>query len=97
MRAICSWLQRVLGLSPACRARQALRDRHPDWQVWTGWMSHRATEPGRAVVAVFYRQPGHVCFPPTGQYKLFAVTSDLNKVEELPDSPDSPYLIHGLK
>jgi hypothetical protein len=78
---------------PACRAaRQAVRDRHPGWRVSDAW--HRASEPERDVVAVFYMPPGVLIMP--APYLLVAVGRD-GTAEELPDDIESPYAIRGRK
>lgn len=78
---------------PACRvARQAMRERHPDWRISDAW--HRASEPTRDVVAVFYELPRMVHFPTL--YRLVVVNHD-GVIEELPDDMDSPYMIRGRK
>ena len=91
-----AWFQRLLGNAPACRAaRDYLADHHPDWEVWTGVRSHRATEDDRTIVAVFYQIPSSPSRP--AHYKLFAVSHDLGRVEELPYAPNSPYWIRNYK
>jgi hypothetical protein len=78
----------------SCRlARQAIRDRHPTFRV--GGSEHRAWEADRDVVAVFYKEPRVVCFPPA--YRLVAVVHDGSLIEELPDDRDSRYAIRGRK
>jgi hypothetical protein len=91
-----AWLQRLLGVAPACKAaRDYLWDQHPDWEVWTSIRSHRATEDDRTIVAVFYQIPSSRSRP--ARYRLFAVSHDLRSVEELPLTPDSPYRIRNYK
>jgi hypothetical protein len=78
---------------PACKAaRQVIRERHPDWQISSS--QHRASEPHRDVVAVFYMPPRVWCEPTP--YCLVAVGHD-GMIEELPDDIDSPYAIRGRK
>ena len=79
---------------PACRAaRQAMRERYPACHV--SGSSHRATEPGRVVVTVFYSPPSPTVVRPE-PYWLVAVVAG-GEVEELPDDPESPYRILGRK
>jgi hypothetical protein len=49
----------------------------------------------REVIAVFFKQPNVVSFPP--QYKLFAVAPDGRHAEELSYNSESPYWIRGRK
>ena len=85
-----AWHQRRC---PACKAaRQAIRERHPDWRVSNA--QHRASEPHRDVIAVFYMPPPVWCEP--APYSLVAVGRD-GSTEELPDDIDSPYAIRGRK
>lgn len=77
----------------ACRtAAQAVRVWHPDWKVFGA--SHRATEPDRDVVAVFYMPPGGLIEP--SPYRLVVVRRN-GAAEELPDDFESPYAIRGRK
>ena len=77
----------------ACRtALQAVRQLHPDWRVF--YAVHRATEPTRDVVAVFYMPPTVLVKP--GPYLLVAVDRD-QQVENLPQDRNSPYAFHGRK
>jgi hypothetical protein len=81
---------------PYCRAaRQALSLNHPGWRALATWHRHRAGEPNRVVVAVFYERP-NMSFRPT-PYLLFAVARDLSAVEEMADDPHSPYAIQGRR
>lgn len=91
--AIDGWQSRRCRYCSA--ARQAFNLRHPGWRALAGWHTHRATEPDRVVVAVFYRRPDLRVRP--DPYRLFAVSRDLSAVEELPDDPHSPYAIRGRK
>lgn len=80
--------------SPACRAAsQALRRTYPDSSICGARLIKQ--EAARWVVAVFYDEPGVIVRPT--QYKLFAVSSDLACVEELPRDVSSPYWIRGRK
>jgi hypothetical protein len=91
-----NWLRRLVGTTAACRAaRDYLAARRPEWKVWTGIRSHRATEDDRTVVAVFFQIPGQPTRP--ARYELFAVSHDLSEVRELPGTPDSQYFIRGYK
>lgn len=91
-----NWIRRLFGASPACRAaRDHLAAAQPEWQVWTGIRSHRATENDRTVVAVFFQEPDRFTRPP--RYKLLAVSHDLGDIEEFPTTPDSPYRLRGYK
>jgi hypothetical protein len=68
-----------------CRAaKTAARQLHPDWDVWTvrTW-SHRATEPDRVLIAVFYREPKRTADSP--HYLLFATSHDYSRCELVPD------------
>jgi hypothetical protein len=80
-----------------CRvARQALRDQYPGWRPSTLWfLSHRGTDQGWTVIAVFYDAPGWQSRP--APYKLFAVAADFGSVVELPITPGSPFQIRGRK
>lgn len=90
------WIRRLFGSSPACRAaRDHLAARQPEWQVWTGIRSHRATEDARTVVAVFFQTPDRITRPP--RYKLFAVGHDSGDIVELPTIQDSPYRLGGYR
>jgi len=78
----------------SCRtARHAVRDRHLDWQVLGS--THRATEPGRDVVAVFYQQRANHRRP--SPYLLVAVARESGATEELPTDGGSPYAFKGRK
>lgn len=79
---------------PACpAARRAVAGWHPGWRV--AGASHRAAEPDRDVVAVFYQDPPVMYEPP--RYRLVAVDRRSGVATELPDDPDSPYAVRGLK
>ena len=82
---------------PYCRsAREAVQALHPDWRVWTTLThSHRASEPDREVVAIFYQQPNIVTEPPP--YVLVAVSRDCFHCEMLTEDSESRYHIHGRK
>lgn len=74
-------------------AIQSFSTSHPEWRV-TGTKT-LAREPHRFVVAIFYKEPINVSFPPS--YLMYAVARDYSSVEELPDDPDSPYALRGRK
>jgi len=79
---------------PACRAaRRVVRDRHPDWRLCGS--THRATEPGRDVVAVFHQQLG-LRHRPT-PYRLVVVDRGAGAAEVLPDDPGSPYAFKNYR
>ena len=81
---------------PECRAAlTAVRSCHPDWRAWTASGSVRAVESDRFVVAVFYIAPDVDVRPP--RYVLVALNRDLQFLELLPVSPDSPYYVRGRK
>jgi hypothetical protein len=91
-----SFFLQLLGFDdpPACKAtREALRRLQASWIVSETRII--ANEGARCVIAVFYDAPGISVKPP--RYKLFAVSTDLKTIEELPVTPDSPYWIKGRK
>jgi hypothetical protein len=77
----------------ACRlSRNVMHDRYPDCRV--SGSSHRATEPGRAVVAVFYIPPPPVIKPEP--YWLVAVDRG-GVVQQLAPEAEPLYRILGRK
>lgn len=91
-----SKIARTLGLTDTqagAVARRAFGVGHP--QLRCLGTKIRATEESRFVVAVFYSEPEMSARP--NPYKLYAVARDLNSVQELACSPESPYWIRGRK
>ena len=83
-----------LYLPPHSRAAQAYARRaHRSWKV-VGTRT-LARERGRHVIAVFYEEPRVISRPVS--YRLYGVSNDLARVQELPTGPDRPYWIHGRK
>ena len=86
------WHVRECGYCDA--AREAVRRLHPNWHVYSVRpFAHRAVEPARVVVAVFYREPDVITEPPP--YLLVAVSHDRARCEIIPD--ELPYKILGRK
>lgn len=79
---------------PACRAAVAhVAASHPEWLNL--WSEHRAAEPSRDVVAVFYFSPDEFEGPST--YLIVAVNRATGRASELPGNLGAPYHIRGVK
>ena len=78
---------------PACRAAEALvASRHPEWLLSS---EHRAAEPGRDVVAVFYYRPDDFVIPTP--YLVIAVDRANGHASELPGDLAAPYYFRWVK
>ena len=79
----------------AAAARRALEVQYPDAAATE--VRLRARETDRDVVAVLYRER-QLKVMPRGRpsYRLFAVRRD-HSVEEIAETPESPYSIRGIK
>lgn len=73
-------------------ARRAVREWNPRWEVTDS--NHRASEPERDVVAVFYQDPPSHCEP--SPYVLVAVGRS-GEIEGLPVSANPQYALMPRK
>ena len=81
---------------PECIAARAhLLEAHPDWLTWIDARSHRADLDEKAIVAVFYQDPGRPAKP--APYKLFTVEYGNGAVSELERSRFVEYCIEDYR
>jgi hypothetical protein len=71
--------------------RTALRQREPTFEILgTNLLRHEADN---WIVAIFFREPNVQVKPP--RYKVFSVSDDMSRIDELPCGPNSRYWIRG--
>jgi hypothetical protein len=76
-------------------AQEYVKSNHPEWDVWTSLKSHRAKEPERMIVAVFYQIPGQISRP--APYLLLAVEYGNLVIHELDPEEYATYRIRNYK
>jgi hypothetical protein len=72
--------------------RTALRQREPTFEILETKLLRR--EADKWIVAVLFRSQTQVKPP---RYKVFSVSDDMSRIDELPCGPNSPYWIRGRK
>jgi hypothetical protein len=73
--------------------RRLFLQREPTLQVIGTKILKR--EKDQTIVAIFFQEPKIRVKP--ARYKIFAVSNDLSRIDELPCDPTSPYWIKGRK
>jgi hypothetical protein len=94
-----TWIYDIATHSKTCAeclaAQEYVKSNHPEWEVWTSLKSHRAKEPERMIVAVFYQIPGQPARP--APYLLFGVEYGNLVIHELDPEEYDSYRIRNYK